>query len=278
MKTTNKVLAVLLAVTMLICVNGITATAAENAAASPGAKTTGTATIFDGYRLTVLDKTVPATDMRGRINDRTVMCFVSADDRELGVLLYSDYRAIIDKHKTLIRYADGSSLAVPPGGYEDWHDWFADEFNRLHSRATVSREEAVAAHISETIEEYRQELIRLVNIEREDAGLPAYIINDKCMQYSQLKASELPALFSHTRPDGTNAGYEIISAKSNTPAGVVKAWMESKGHRAAILNADRSYVGAGCYITSTGGTFWQMMFALDPEHHVNSFLNTTSIK
>ncbi len=265
MKATNKVLAVLLAVTMLICVNGITATAAENAAAPPGAKTTGMATIFDGYRLTVLDKTVPATDMRGRINDRTVMCFVSADNRELGVLLYSDYRAIIDKHKTLIRYADGSSLAVPPGGYEDWHDWFADEFNRLHSRATVSREEAVAAHINETIEEYRQEVIKLVNEEREKAGLPALYADEKAMEYAQVRAQEILVSFSHTRPNGLKKPFEEIGAVNEnisigqTSEGVMKAWMESPGHRANILNDDAFAIGVGCY-WSGAGYYWTQEF------------------
>ena len=230
--------------------------------------------VFEGYNVTVLDKATPAVSMRGRTDDRNVMCFVSAADQEIGVISYSDYNAIIAKNKKVVQLEGGGTLGIPPDGRSSWNEWFADEFNKYRELTAGSREEAVASYTDETIDNYRQELIRLVNIERENVGLPPYVINEKCMEYSQLRAEELVTLFSHTRPDGTYAGYEIISAKSNTPAGAINAWMESTGHKAAILNADRSFVGAGCYITSNGGVYWQMFFALDPELHANSFLNT----
>ena len=267
----KKLAAVIACVSMLCCAT--TAYASDNV--TPAAAISAASTkVFEGYSVTVLDKTTPAVNMRGRTDDRNVMCFVSASDQEVGVISYSDYNAIMEKNKKVIRYADGSSLNAPPDGYSRWHDWFSDEFNKLRGLVAGSRGEAVASNTAETIEEYRQELVRLVNLERENVGLTPYVINDKCMEYSQLRAEELVTLFSHTRPDGTYAGYEIISAKSNTPSGAVEAWMESTGHRAAILNADRSFVGAGCYITSNGGVYWQMFFALDPELHANSFLNT----
>jgi hypothetical protein len=346
MKTTNKVLTVLLTVAMLICSVGLPAHAAESTAAITFRRTTdmelpagyyivreaittpvGTAvtyqssdpavatvnatgkvvgvkpgkavitastgnlsasfnvtvtpapavapsntTVFEGYNVTILDKTTPAVNVRGRTDDRNVMCFVAADDREIGVITYSDYRAIIDKNKKMIVYPDGSSLGVPPDGSSNWNEWFADHFNKLRGLDSGSRVVAVETQTAETVEAYRQELIRLVNIERENAGLSPYIVHDVCMEYSQLRAAELVTLFSHSRPDGTNAGYEIISAKALTPSGVVKAWMESTGHRAAILNENRLYVGAGCHITSNGTMFWQMYFERDPEVYANTFL------
>jgi len=46
--------------------------------------------------------------------------------------------------------------------------------------------------------------------------------------------------------------------------------MNSPGHKAAILNENRVFVGAGLYITSTGGCFWQMYFERDPEVYANT--------
>lgn len=232
----------------------VTVVEADNAAASTK--------VFEGFPVTVLDQTTPAVTMRGRADDRSVMCFVSAANIEVGVISYSDFQAIISKNKVVVQLEGGGTLNVPPDGRSSWNEWLADEFNKFRGLGAGSREKAVETHTTEIIEEYRQEMIRLVNAEREKVGLSPYIINDKCMAYSQIRAEELVTLFSHTRPDGTNAGYEICTAKGNTPAEAIKAWMESTGHRAAILNADRAYVGAGCYITSTGGVYWQMFFAL----------------
>ena len=64
--------------------------------------------------------------------------------------------------------------------------------------------------------------------------------------------------FSHTSQDGTsfatritNAGYKWSGAAENiakgqrTPADVMKAWMNSSGHRANILNCGLKDLGVG---------------------------------
>lgn len=228
--------------------------------------------VFDGYTVTVVDQATPAVDMRGRVNDPTVMCFVSAADVEVGVISYKYYNAIITKNKTVVKLDDGGTYGIPPDGSGNWHDWFADHFNRFRGLSVESREIAVAAHKEEKIEEYRQELIRLVNLEREKAGLPAYIVSEECMEYSQIRAQELPGNFSHTRPDGTNAGYEIIAMGAMSPEGAVSGWMNSPGHKAAILNENRVYVGAGVHMNPNGTILWQMYFERDPEIYANTLI------
>ena len=240
--------------------------------ASASAVTAFASAPFEGYKVTVLDKTTPAVNMRGRVNDRNVLVFVSADDKEVGVMSRNDYLAVIEKHKIVVQVPAGGTLYAPPNGYSNWHNWFADEFNKQRSLTDKSRTEAVASSAADTIEEYRQELIRLVNLEREKAGLLAYIVNDKCMEYSQIRAEELAVSFSHTRPDGTNAGYEIIALGRLTPEGTVHQWMNSPGHKAAILNANRVYAGAGCNVLSNGVIHWQMYFERDPEVYANTLI------
>lgn len=226
--------------------------------------------VFDGYSITISDKTTPAANVRGKINDRNVMCFVSANDKEVGTISYSDYNAVIKKYQKVVNLPGGGTYGAPPVEGKSWETWFADEFNKYRSLSSGSREEAVAKTNAETVEEYRLELVKLVNAEREKAGLSPYVIDDECMEYSQIRAKELVILFSHTRPDGTDAGYEIVATGQSSPEGAVDAWMKSPGHKAAILNETRTYVGASVYITKTGGCYWQMYFERDPEIYANT--------
>jgi hypothetical protein len=252
MKNRNRILAVLLIVTAVICTTGFTANASA------------VITAFEGYNVTVLDKAAPAVNMRGRVNDRNTMCFVSADGREIGSVSYRDYSAIIANNKTVVQVAGGGTLAVPPDGWDNWHEWFADEFNKLRG-LTASRVEAAQSRKTQTIEEYRQEIIRLVNAEREKAGLPALYADEKAMEYAQIRAQEITVSYSHTRPNGLQKPYDEIGALNENIAGggipdaVMKAWMNSPGHRGNILNKEAFAIGVGCYWTGAS-YFWTQEF------------------
>ena len=77
--------------------------------------------------------------------------------------------------------------------------------------------------------------------------------------------------FDHTTPDGVDpwerakaAGYrepsgENIAKGQQTPADVMKAWMESPGHRENILNCDSKAIGVGV-ATGPDGPWWTQIF------------------
>lgn len=128
---------------------------------------------------------------------------------------------------------------------------------------------------SDISEEYRKEVVRLVNIEREKYGLSPLAINEAAAETAQLRAGEIIELFSHERPNGdmcytalNEAGIryrtagENIAAGQPTPASVVDAWMNSPGHRSNILNSNFTEIGVG-YIydgNSYYGSYWVQMF------------------
>ncbi|MDL2234075.1 CAP domain-containing protein [Ruminococcaceae bacterium OttesenSCG-928-L11] len=248
----NKILAVLLTMATLFCMTGMNAYAA-------------TTSVFDGYTITVLDKTTPAASMRGRTNDRNVMCFVSAADQEVGTISHSDYSAIIAKYRKVVMLEGGGSYGVPPVEGKSWEAWFADEFNAYRGLGAESREIAVATTVAETTEQYRQEVIRLTNIERENAGLAPLAVDEDAVAFAQIRAEEIVTKYSHTRPNGeplrVNGGMvnENIGARE-TPEAQVNSWMASDGHRGNILNSDAYAIGVGVYQTESGAFYWIQIF------------------
>lgn len=125
---------------------------------------------------------------------------------------------------------------------------------------------------SEYNEAYADEVIRLVNIEREKYGLPALSKRADATQAAEIRSKEITQLFSHTRPDGTSmstvANELGISYKSigeniaygySSPESVVNDWMNSDGHRKNILSSSFNGIGVGCY-ESNGILYWTQIF------------------
>lgn len=120
---------------------------------------------------------------------------------------------------------------------------------------------------------YAQEVVRLVNIEREKAGLAPLAMDAALNAAAQVRAQEIDVSFSHTRPDGTSCftvlkefgiGYracgENIAKGSPSPARVVEGWMNSAGHRANILNANFTTIGVGVHADAAGTLHWAQLF------------------
>ena len=116
-----------------------------------------------------------------------------------------------------------------------------------------------------------QEVTRLVNIERANAGLPALKMDWELARVAEFKSKDMrdKNYFSHTSPTyGSpftmmkNFGITYKSAGENiakgqrTAAEVVDAWMNSEGHRANILSKNFTHIGVG-YVD---GNYWTQMF------------------
>lgn len=114
------------------------------------------------------------------------------------------------------------------------------------------------------------EVTRLTDVERAKAGCAALRVEPKLQAAAQLHSRDMAdrKYFSHTSPDGRGPGDraaaegypswsgENIAAGYRTPADVVRAWMNSAGHRANILNCRSVSTGVG--YDSRSGTWTQM--------------------
>ncbi len=134
----------------------------------------------------------------------------------------------------------------------------------------------VAAEMTEAekaVAEFKEEVVQLVNIERAKAGIAPLASMDVLAKASDVRARESGQVFSHTRPDGTRsftvlaeytlqyrAAGENLAYGFRTPEAVVKAWMNSKGHKANILDPDFTYIGIGYYESETGRIYCSQLF------------------
>lgn len=119
---------------------------------------------------------------------------------------------------------------------------------------------------------YEKEVIRLVNAERAKYGLSPLSENWELSRVARYKSQDMKdkRYFSHTSPTygspfqmmksfgiSYRSAGENIAMGQRTPEAVVKAWMNSQGHRANILNASYTEIGVG-YVKE--GNYWTQMF------------------
>lgn len=126
-------------------------------------------------------------------------------------------------------------------------------------------------------EQMAQEVFRLTNIERAKVGVAPLQYHAKLQQAAMIRAKEISILFSHGRPDGSvyttafsEAGVgcpdsENMGKGAFTAEQIVRAWMNSPGHRANMLSSTSTHIGVGFYKSSTGGYYWIQDFSSDPD-------------
>lgn len=137
----------------------------------------------------------------------------------------------------------------------------------------VAVEAAVEMTKEEAVAQYRAEVLRLVNIEREKVGAAPLKEMTELVPLADVRAEESAQSFSHTRPNGTRcftifadnsiiyrAAGENLAYGFKTPEAVVTAWMNSEGHRKNILNATFQYIGIGYFENENGRIYTSQLF------------------
>lgn len=128
---------------------------------------------------------------------------------------------------------------------------------------------------STDITSLENEVVRLVNVERSKAGVPALVQNSEVGRVARIKSEDFVKnnYFSHTSPTYgspfdmlksfgitfTAAGENIASGQK-TAADVMNSWMNSSGHKANILSSTYNKIGVGVAKDSNGSIYWTQMF------------------
>jgi uncharacterized protein YkwD len=145
-----------------------------------------------------------------------------------------------------------AGTVAAPDRERDWAVPVSDEMTRFQRRVIGS--DAWRRRIED-------EVTALVNAERGRLGLVSLRADERLRRSARAHSADMAGrgYFSHQAPDGTGpadriraAGYpapagENIAAGQDTPAEVVRCWMNSAGHRAAILAPRARAIGVGLH-------------------------------
>ncbi len=141
------------------------------------------------------------------------------------------------------------------------------------SKSTVPPPPAVP----HTIATAQDQVVQLVNAEREKAGCAAMHTDNRLIAAAQKHSADMANrnYFSHTNPEGqdfaariTAEGYdqpggENIAAGQSSAEQVMAAWMESSGHKANILNCNFKAIGVGLGTGGEYGHYWTQDFGYE---------------
>ncbi len=152
----------------------------------------------------------------------------------------------------------------------------AAQGQRSTSATTASGSSGKACGVPAEAEAWRDEVLRLVNEHRAQAGLTPLRLNATLEQQAADYACELIEYdyFDHVNPvtgstlvDRAQAvGYDYLVIGENLAAGqrgpqeVVDAWMNSEGHRANILDPRYSEIGIAVRVGGSYGIYWVQVF------------------
>ena len=129
--------------------------------------------------------------------------------------------------------------------------------------------------ILDSVNATEKEVVRLVNVERQKNGLSPLVLDADLSKVARAKSQDMSTnrYFSHTSPTYGSPfemmkkfGIKYSSAGENIAMGqptaeaVVKAWMNSDGHRANILSKNFTKIGVGYFKGSNGSPYWTQMF------------------
>lgn len=217
------------------------------------------------YTVNVYDSATPAVKVTGKLyNGIAAYVFTSADGTVVGTIPDSELGTII--------WENGLSYAEA----DEQKAWFVENFNIYRgldsgsSSGSSSSGSSSSSSSSYDEDGYREEVFRLINEERVANGVPEFTLDETAMEFAQLRAEEISEKFSHTSPDGTVMQYshytfaENIAKGGKTPEDAVNGWLNSPGHRAAMMSDYSSYgncMGVGVY-EKNGTMYWVLEFIL----------------
>ena len=168
-------------------------------------------------------------DVRGRIHEgEAAYVFLSESGEVLG--------AVPDSNIPLILQQEGLTQAED----DEQKSWFVENFNIYrgldggsYEGGSGSTGGGSSSSNEIDIEEFRDEVFRLVNKAREKEGVEPVVSDPTAMEYAQIRAEEISEKFSHVSPDGTVMQYshytfaENIAMGGRTPEDAVNSWLNS---------------------------------------------------
>jgi len=144
--------------------------------------------------------------------------------------------------------------------------------NTTANENTSTNQSTNQATTQSSLSAFEQQVVDLTNNERAKYGLAALKIDTDLSKVARAKSQDMSTnnYFDHNSPNygspfdmmksfgiSYKAAGENIAKGQTTPEEVVKAWMNSEGHRANILSEKFTHIGVG-YVKD--GNYWTQQF------------------
>ncbi|MBU8800566.1 hypothetical protein KM904_08800 [Bacillus licheniformis] len=193
---------------------------------------------------------INVTDLAGKLNIQNMNQLSKADQEKIQSLLHSYMKQATQQPK-----ASAPKASKPAA-----------------SKEQTSQQKQNTAPASSSVSAYEKEVVELTNAERKKQGLKPLTLDEKLSKVARTKSQDMKDnnYFDHNSPTYGSpfdmmkkfgityrtAG-ENIAKGQKTPQEVVKAWMNSEGHRKNIMNPNFTHIGVG-YVKD--GNYWTQQF------------------
>lgn len=165
------------------------------------------------------------------------------------------------------------------GNREYAYEYSKYEYDFSGFNATDDDMKDEAMELADANLSYYEEVLKLVNEIRTEAGVPELVLDSKMCDAATMRAVEIKYSnkFAHERPDGRScfsvldyfkvnhgACGENIAAGYSSPEAVVRGWKNSPGHYANMINSNYTKIGIGYMKGSSGnsyGAYWVQLFS-----------------
>ncbi len=178
----------------------------------------------------------------------------------------------------------GKTYMEAKSPYDAEYDILTPEYEEMDGLIINDSMVPLGPEVTETEQHpYLQQIVDLVNAEREKVGLAPLTMDIQLNNAAQIRATEQYTLFSHTRPndsayrtvlDENGISYmgcgENVAYGFRSPQAVMEGWMNSEGHKANILQEKFTHIGIGYYVGPNGYHYWSQLFTFQQAPEVST--------
>jgi len=206
---------------------------------------------------------INVTDLAGKLNIQNMDQLSKADQEKIQSLLHSYMKQATQQPKTSAPKSSAPKASKPESKQTQKQE---------ASKEQTSQQKQDTAPASSSVSAYEKEVVELTNAERKKQGLKPLTLDEKLSKVARTKSQDMKDnnYFDHNSPTYGSpfdmmkkfgityrtAG-ENIAKGQKTPQEVVKAWMNSEGHRKNIMNPNFTHIGVG-YVKD--GNYWTQQF------------------
>ncbi|WP_077736908.1 CAP domain-containing protein [Bacillus sonorensis] len=221
---------------------------------------------------------IKISNLADQLNVQNLNKLSQADQEKIQSLLQSYMKQAGQQSKASAPKADQPKASAPKASQpktskpENTQTQKQEASKPAASKEQTTEKKENSTQASSSVSAYEKEVVELTNAERKKQGLKPLTLDENLSKVARTKSQDMKDnnYFDHNSPTYGSpfdmmkkfgityrtAG-ENIAKGQRTPQEVVKAWMNSEGHRKNIMNPNFTHIGVG-YVKD--GNYWTQQF------------------